>query len=73
MEFICGYNISMNTNDTTRMGRPPKPPDERKSSELRIRLTEADRETLDEAAGARGAETSTWARDVLLKAAKRRT
>ncbi len=62
----------MNTDDTTRMGRPPKPPEQRKSSELRIRLTEADREMLDEVAEAKGEETSTWARDVLLKAAKRR-
>ena len=61
----------MNNNDT-RMGRPPKPPEQRKSSELRIRLTEADRGTLDEAAHSKGAETSTWAREVLLKAAKRK-
>ncbi len=54
------------------MGRPPKPPDERKSSELRIRLTETDREILDDAARYKGAETSTWARNVLLKAAKRK-
>ena len=50
-------------------GRPPKPPDERKSAELRIRLTEDERTALDDAA--RG-QTSTWARSVLLKAAKRR-
>ncbi len=62
----------MNTDETTRMGRPPKPPDDRKSSELRIRLTAMDRETLDEVARSKGAETSTWARDILLKAAKRR-
>jgi len=62
----------MKTNDTTRMGRPPKPPEHRKSSELRIRLTETDREALDEAAQSRGEETSTWARDILLKAAKRK-
>jgi hypothetical protein len=51
-------------------GRPPKPPEERKSAELRIRLTEAQRATLDAAAGQ---DTSTWARDVLLRAAKRRS
>ena len=73
MELFCCYNISMNKTETTQMGRPPKPPDQRKSSELRIRLTETDRETLDDAAKSRGAETSTWARDVLLKAAKRRS
>ena len=50
-------------------GRPPKPPEERKSAELRIRLTEAQRKALDEAAG--GGNTSTWARKLLLKAAQR--
>lgn len=50
-------------------GRPPKPPEERKAAELRIRLTEAQRAELDAAAGQ---DTSTWARDVLLRAAKRR-
>ena len=52
-----------------RMGRPPKPPEERKAAELRIRLTEAQRAELDAAAGQ---DTSTWAREVLLRAAKRR-
>jgi hypothetical protein len=54
----------------SRMGRPPKPPEDRKAAELRIRLTEAQRAELDAAAGQ---DTSTWARDVLLKAAKRRS
>lgn len=51
-------------------GRPPKPPEERKAAELRIRLTEAQRAELDAAAGQ---DTSTWAREVLLRAAKRRS
>ena len=50
-------------------GRPPKPPEERKAAELRIRLTEGQRAELDAAAGQ---DTSTWAREVLLRAAKRR-
>lgn len=50
-------------------GRPYKDPGERKSAELRIRLTEDERKSLD-AAG--GGKTSTWARDVLLRAAKRK-
>jgi len=49
-------------------GRPEKPPEERKTAELRIRLTETQRAELDSAAGQ---DTSTWARDVLLRAAKR--
>lgn len=51
------------------MGRPPKPDDERKSAELRIRLTAEERAALDKAADG---QTSTWARDVLLRAAKRK-
>lgn len=55
---------------TTKVrGRPPKDPTDRKSDELRIRLTQEQRDLLDEAAGG---NTSAWARDVLLKAAKRR-
>jgi hypothetical protein len=42
-------------------GRPPKPDEERRDSELRIRLTEGEREALDSAAQG---NTSTWARDV---------
>ena len=50
-------------------GRPPKPDDEKKGDELRIRLTADERKELDRAAGG---NTSTWAREVLLRAAKRR-
>lgn len=57
----------MEQQETSR-GRPPKPKDERKSSELRIRLTEEERATLDAAAGEK---TSTWARDTLLQVALR--
>jgi len=49
-------------------GRPPKPPDERKSDELRIRLTADERAELDRAADGK---TSTWARELLLRAARR--
>ncbi len=48
-------------------GRPPKLPEERRTSELRIRLTAAERLILDRAANG---GTSTWARDLLLRAAK---
>lgn len=50
------------------MARPEKPPDERKENVLRIRLTDEEREQLDQAANGK---TSSWARDVLLRAAKR--
>jgi hypothetical protein len=56
--------------DKRERGRPPKPDDERRTAELRIRLTDEERERLDDAAGGK---TSTWARDLLLKAATRRS
>ena len=55
--------------DKSERGRPPKADDERKSAELRIRMTQEERELLDTAAGGK---TSTWARDVLVRAAKRK-
>jgi uncharacterized protein (DUF1778 family) len=55
--------------DKRDRGRPPKSDEDRRSAELRIRLTEDEREILDEAAGGK---TSTWARELLLKAASRK-
>lgn len=57
---------------TRKMGRPPKPPGEARTAELRIRLTPAEREALDATAKARGEDTSTWARAVLLALAGRK-
>jgi hypothetical protein len=51
------------------MARPEKPPRERKENVLRIRLTDDERAQLDRAAKG---NVSAWARDVLLRAAKRR-
>jgi uncharacterized protein (DUF1778 family) len=51
------------------MARPEKPPEERKENILRIRLTDEERTALDRAAKGK---TSSWARDVLIRAAKRR-
>jgi hypothetical protein len=50
-------------------GRPPKPDDERKSAQLRIRLTDEERAALDAAADGK---TSTWARKLLLRAATKK-
>jgi uncharacterized protein (DUF1778 family) len=49
-------------------GAPEKPPEDRKSTLLGIRLTAAEREMVDAAADGKA---STWARDVILRAAKR--
>jgi hypothetical protein len=51
-----------------KRGRPFKAPKDRKSDELRIRLTVNERKALD---GVADGKTSTWARELLLAAAKR--
>jgi hypothetical protein len=50
-------------------GRSPKDLDAGKAAELRISLTEKERDELDKAAGE---NTSIWARELLLKAARKR-
>jgi uncharacterized protein (DUF1778 family) len=50
------------------MGRPPLDPEDRRSKPLRIRLTDAEREEIDKAANG---QSSTWARKVLLQAARK--
>ena len=52
-----------------RRGAPQKLPEERRSAMLPIRLTEAEKAEIDTAAEGKA---SAWARDVLLRAAKRR-
>ena len=55
-----------------RMGRKPLSDDERRDKPLRIRLTDAEREVIDDAAESAGDNsTSRWARDALLKIAER--
>jgi hypothetical protein len=51
-------------------GRPHKLPDERKTAELRIRLTGDERELLDVAGEGK---TSTWARGILIREATRKS
>ena len=50
------------------MGRPPKPPEERQTARLEIRMTPAELDLIERAADGK---ISTWAREVLVKAAKR--
>jgi hypothetical protein len=59
------YNYGMKKNP---VGRPPKPPAERQTARLEIRMTDAELALIEKAAKDK---TSTWARDVLVKAAKR--
>lgn len=56
----------------TRMGRPQLPDEDRRDKPLRIRLTDEERQLLDDAAKAAGcSNTSCWARETLERAAKR--
>jgi uncharacterized protein (DUF1778 family) len=52
-------------------GRTKKPESEAKTYMLRIRMTEAERALLENAARARALETSTWARSELVSLAKK--
>jgi len=52
-----------------RIGRPPVAEDERKSTHIKVLLTEEQREILERAAKAEGDGVSTWVRRVALKAA----
>ena len=54
------------------MGRPPKKPEDRKTAVMLIPMTDAEREQIQAAAESDDAKPVTWARDVLLRAAKRR-
>jgi uncharacterized protein (DUF1778 family) len=52
------------------VGRPPLSDERKTDTPLKIRLTDAERAELDLAAKAAGEGTSTWARDLLLRAAR---
>jgi hypothetical protein len=54
------------------MARPRKDERERKSVDLRIPLSESQKELLVEAARAAGVDTATWARPILIQAANDR-
>lgn len=54
----------------TKRGRPPKADKDRRDTDLRVRLTAQEHATIKAAADSAGFEASTWARAVLLKAAK---
>jgi hypothetical protein len=52
-------------------GRPQKQPSERKTASMKIPLTEQEKEAITQAALSGDAKPVTWARDILLRAAKR--
>lgn len=63
-ETFCCYNLGM-------AGRHKKPEGETKTYMLRIRMTEAERALLEEAAKVKSLETSTWARSELVALARK--
>lgn len=56
----------------SKTGRPPLPDTERKAHMFRIRMTQAERDEIDRAAEANSEASSEWARQVLLKAARKK-
>lgn len=56
----------------TNRGRPPKKPSERKTAAMLIPMTEAEKQQIQAAAELDGEKPVTWARETLLRAAKRR-
>jgi hypothetical protein len=58
-----GYNVVMKK---IKRGRPLKDQSDARDNVLRIRLSQAERDALDEAARAENLDTSTWARATLL-------
>jgi hypothetical protein len=65
-DFLWLYLMPMNDR-----GRPPKAPEDLKSTSIRIPLTESELAEIKRAAKARDAKPITWARETILRAAKR--
>jgi hypothetical protein len=55
--------------EAKRMGRPPKPAAERQTERLELRMTAAELKAIEKAGGE---NVSAWARQVLVRAARRR-
>jgi len=55
-----------------KRGRPPKAPEDRRTEDIKIPLSEAEKQQIQAAAESDDTKPVTWAREVLLRAAKRR-
>lgn len=66
------FRFFMGKNSPMRTGRPPKPPEERKSADVKIPLTEAEKSLIWEAANIDDAKPVPWSRKIILDAARRR-
>lgn len=61
----------MDSAPSRRRGRPPKPAAERQTESILVSLTPAERSLCEAAAD--GRPLATWARETLLRAARRKT
>lgn len=52
------------------MGRPFKKPEDRKTTDIRIPMREADKRLVEEAMALDGQQLATWARDLILTEAQ---
>lgn len=62
----------MGTIIPMRTGRPPKLPEDRRTESMKIPLTEAEKAEIQAAAQAGEVKPVTWARDILLRASRRK-
>jgi hypothetical protein len=71
--FVFDKNtLSVYIHYMAERGRPRKPKTDRREKQLHILLTNAEQGTIEEAAKADELPASTWARRILLNAAKKR-
>ena len=66
---FCPYSVGMETK--RGRGRPPKDPAGTKGERVEFRAGESEKQLLERAASSAGLSVSDWAREVLLRAAKR--
>lgn len=52
-------------------GRPPKKARDRRTASMKLPLTDDEKSQIEQAAQTKGAKPVTWAREALLRAAKR--
>lgn len=63
----------MDINTAMRTGRPKKAPSERHDDDMKIPLTSEEKAVIQAAAESVGKKPTTWARDTLLRSAKKKT
>lgn len=54
------------------MSRPPKKPEDKKTANMKLPMTEAEKTLIEQAAAVDGEKPVTWARNAILRVAKRK-